>query len=540
MEAVGALKAAGDSNPGLQREVNEDRFHVDVTRGLFMVIDGVGGQAAGGKAADTAVGMLRARLERETGPIASRLREAIAIANNQIHRLASLRQEWNGMACVLTAAVVTDGRAVVGHVGDTRLYKLRHGGIQKITLDHSPVGEREDARELSERDAMQHPRRNEVYRDVGSEPHEPGDPDFIDIHELSFEPDSALLLCSDGLTDLVDSSSINSIVLRSAGRPPHVVKALIDAANAAGGKDNVTVVYVEGERFAARAREAPPAETEITRRLGPVDPRASHRLRTVRIANIILLAAVMVLSFATSDTISPPPVLPDAATPAVEAGRIVVLPTQSIQQAVDRAPAGTTIVVEPGEYRETLRLKSYVRLVSSVPRAAVLRLPGAASPDAAAVIARGIAEATIDGFRIVGDSATPLGTGILAVDAALTVAHLEIAGASTVGIEAGQGSQLRIIGTDFRDNPGAAIAVRATASASVSHSVFTRNATAGGTQKTLLLDDGNEAHFASNVFVGTGVNVFRGSSEARAAFARDNWLVEARPSGTTRPRVRGR
>ena len=70
MEAVSALRAAGDTDPGLQREVNEDRFHVDLARGLFMVIDGVGGQAAGGKAADTAVSMLRARLERETGPIA--------------------------------------------------------------------------------------------------------------------------------------------------------------------------------------------------------------------------------------------------------------------------------------------------------------------------------------------------------------------------------------------------------------------------------------------------------------------------------------
>src|ERR671924_2209509 len=93
--AMRALKAAGESHPGLQREVNEDRYHVDVARGLFMVIDGVGGQAAGGKAADTAVSMLRARLERETGPVTSRLREAIAVANNEIHRLASLRSEWS-------------------------------------------------------------------------------------------------------------------------------------------------------------------------------------------------------------------------------------------------------------------------------------------------------------------------------------------------------------------------------------------------------------------------------------------------------------
>src|SRR5262245_17261956 len=93
MTAIGALRAAGDTHPGLQRHVNEDRFHVDAARGLFMVIDGIGGQAAGGKAADTAVQTLRARLERKAapGPMATRLREAIAAANNEIYRLAGQR-----------------------------------------------------------------------------------------------------------------------------------------------------------------------------------------------------------------------------------------------------------------------------------------------------------------------------------------------------------------------------------------------------------------------------------------------------------------
>jgi PPM family protein phosphatase len=541
MEAVGALRAAGDTNPGLQREVNEDRFHIDVARGLFMVIDGVGGQAAGGKAADTAVSMLRRRLERETGSIASRLREAIAIANNEIHRLAGLRPEWSGMACVLTAAVIADDRAVVGHVGDTRLYKLRFGRIQKITRDHSPVGEREDARELSELDAMQHPRRNEVYRDVGSEPHEPGDSDFIDVHELPFEPNAALLLCSDGLTDMVDSSSINEIVARWAGRPQQVVKALIDAANASGGKDNVTVVYVEGEQFAAAVREDPPSAAEITRRLGSVDEPVSKRRQRVRFANIVLLAALMVLAFANSDTVPPPVAVPDGSpAAATESGRIVVTPAESIAQALLRAPAGTTIVVEPGEYRETLTLKSSVRLVSSVPRGAVIRLPGAASAEAAAVVARGVTDAVIEGFRIVGDAATPLGTGVLAVDSELTISHVDIAGAAHAAIDAGRGARVRVLAADIRDNPGAAVAIRSGATAAVSHSVFTRNGTASRDQRTLILDDGSTAQFTANVFVGTGANVFRGSSEARAAFVRDNWLVDARTSGASRPAPRSR
>jgi len=258
VKTISAVRSAGDTHPGLQREVNEDRFHVDVARGLFIVVDGVGGQAAGGKAADLAMRMLRARLERETGPVADRVREAITVANNEIRRVAALRPEWHGMACVLTVAVVEEGRAIVGHVGDTRLYKLRKGRIDKVTRDHSPVGEREDAHEISEVEAMRHPRRNEVYRDVGSEAHEPRDPDFIDLHEIPFEPDAALLLCSDGLTDLVDSTTIRDVAADFAGRPHDVVRALIQAANDAGGKDNVTVVYVEGEQFAADGHRAEP------------------------------------------------------------------------------------------------------------------------------------------------------------------------------------------------------------------------------------------------------------------------------------------
>ena len=285
MQTITTLTAAGDTDPGLQREVNEDRFHIDVARGLFVLVDGVGGQAAGGKAADVALTMLRARLERETGPTADRVREAITIANNEIHRVASSRPEWTGMACVLTVAVVGEQVATIGHVGDTRLYKLRGDGIEKITRDHSPVGEREDANEISEIEAMRHQRRNEVYRDVGSEPHEQTDPEFIDLHEIPFEPDAALLLCSDGLTDLVESATINQIVTQLAGRPQEVVAALIEAANDAGGKDNVTVVYVEGELFAAsrvrsRGLRSRARDGDLTRRARrPAQRRASPARR---------------------------------------------------------------------------------------------------------------------------------------------------------------------------------------------------------------------------------------------------------------------
>ena len=293
-----ALRAAGDSHPGLQRTENEDRFHYDPARGIFLVVDGVGGHAAGEQAAETAVDMLRARLERETGPVDDRIREAITIANNEIHKRASLRPEWKGMGCVLTVAVVSNGGVTIGHVGDTRLYKLRQGEIVKVTRDHSPVGEREDAHELSEAQAMAHPRRNEVYRDVGAEPHEPSDAEFIDILQVPFEPDAALLLCSDGLTDTVSSATISQVVGAHAGQPYEVVRALIDAANDAGGKDNVTVVYAEGAQFAngsgAVAGPAARQPIDLPLRSSSVDesvPRRSRRWVTALVVLLLLAVA---------------------------------------------------------------------------------------------------------------------------------------------------------------------------------------------------------------------------------------------------------
>ena len=142
------LKCAGASDTGRVRNNNEDAWHIDADRGIFLVVDGIGGQAAGEKAAEIAVERVRARLERQTGATEQRIREAITLANNEILRAAHENPEWEGMACVLTLAVLENGSAVVGHVGDSRLYQIRGGEIRKITHDHSPVGEREDSRRV--------------------------------------------------------------------------------------------------------------------------------------------------------------------------------------------------------------------------------------------------------------------------------------------------------------------------------------------------------------------------------------------------------
>ena len=519
MRSAQTIAAAGLTNPGLQREVNEDRFHVDVARGVFAVVDGVGGQAAGGRAADVALTMLRTRLERETGPVSDRIRESITIANNEIHRLAAGRTEWQGMACVLTVALVQDGHAVIGHVGDTRLYKLRHDRIEKITRDHSPIGEREDANELSEADAMRHPRRNEVYRDVGSEHHEPFDPEFIDVEHVAFEPDAALLLCSDGLTDLVASADIKRIVKRLAGDPDAVVRALVAAANTAGGKDNVTAVYVEGERFAT-------SRTALT----GGGPARERLLRQTALVLAIALSVVLVpadVRYSLSGAILRPPV----AGPTTE----IVHPHDSINAAIARAQPMSQVIVEPGEYREQLHLKDGVRVVSRVPRGATIRLPATTAEEGPAVIATGLSSAELVGFRIVGDAATPLGTGLLVRNASLSIVDVEITGATRAAVDFADGDGAGLVASDIHDNPGAALAIGSGASPRIAHNTFLRNGSAASSHGSLIIERGAVPRFQRNVFHGVRVDALGGLDEAaRLALTRDNWFLgSANGTGST-------
>jgi serine/threonine protein phosphatase PrpC len=533
MRAAAVLKAAGATHPGRQRTVNEDRLHIDAGRGLFVVVDGVGGQAAGGKAADVALNAIRGRLERETGPIPTRIREALTIANNEIFRLGAARREWTGMACVATVLVVDGARAIVGHVGDTRLYRISPAGIEKITRDHSPVGEREDAGELSEREAMRHSRRHEVYRDLGSDPHESEDLEFIDISEVRFAPDAALLLCSDGLTDLVDSATIEDFTRRGAGNPDRVVDTLIDAANRAGGKDNVTVVYVEGEQFASTAATGGPP------RLRRIERRPSSFARVVRVTLLALLTLLVTVSV---DKLPAPLTLDQTALPAggARAGQLVVRHGESISAALKRANAGDEVVVEPGEYREAVELLSHVRLRSRVPAGAILRLPASARETDAAAIASNVSGAALVGFRIVGDATTPLGTGLLVQNSEVSIIDTEISGATRTAIDVTGRSKVDVMASDFHDNPGAALAFGPGTSARITHNVFKRNGVSPHTPAAIVFGTETDLMLASNMFYDVTPAVFRTLSEPeRTAIARDNWFAAAhaaRPPGSPRPR----
>jgi serine/threonine protein phosphatase PrpC len=139
--------------------------------------------------------------------------------------------------------------AIVAHVGDTRLYKIQNEEINKLTTDHSPVGELEEGGDLSEIGLMRHPRRNEVSRCLGLAKLDFSGEGFVDTFRVSLEPEAAFLICSDGLSDLLSSNKILEIILDRAQSPEAVVRGLIDEANGAGGKDNITVVFVAGRKF---------------------------------------------------------------------------------------------------------------------------------------------------------------------------------------------------------------------------------------------------------------------------------------------------
>ncbi len=447
------LRSAAASDPGKRRKNNEDRYYVDPDRGIYAVIDGVGGHAAGETAAAVAVDVIRERLERQTGTPEERLREAITLANNEILRLSRSRIEWTGMACVLTVALVEDDVVTIGHVGDSRLYLLRPGEIRKVTHDHSPVGEREDRGEISEEEAMRHSRRNEIYRDVGSAEKEPDDPGFIEIETFPMPPDGLLLLCSDGLTDLVSSTAIRAGVERYAPDFDAAINALIGAANAAGGKDNITVVIVAGPEYKpdSGGARAPVAITEI-RSPGPFVRRWAFLLYGLLLGIAIGLAAAYLRNQ-----------LPTGP-------RTLLVGATGIAAAMQEARSGDTVVIPQGRYRERIELREGVTLRSQLSGTVILM-----SPDGGpALIARKIDSGGIEGVSILGESETPLAAGIEIIDSSPSVSNVKITGAK-IGIEVQGTSSPIITASTITNNLGAGILVAPPASPKIDDNLIAAN-----------------------------------------------------------------
>jgi len=241
---------SGHTHPGLRRAANQDASIMRPLRAedkmLAAVIDGVGGYAGGERAAAIAKDCIEQYMQTPSGDTLTMLREALVFANNQVAAERKKDGRFSEMCCVLTAVVADALTQQIHfvHIGDTRLYRYRGGTLQKLTRDHSFVGIREDAGELSEQEAMAHPHRNQILREVGSAVHRLDDEDFMDHGRDALLPGDLLLLCSDGLTDMINAEQV-AAVLATGQSLADKTTALIELANKAGGYDNITVVLLQ-------------------------------------------------------------------------------------------------------------------------------------------------------------------------------------------------------------------------------------------------------------------------------------------------------
>jgi len=243
----------GITDIGRVSQNNEDEFIAQKALNpdliIAAVIDGVGGYHGGEIAAAITRECLIRELSNIKGDIIPILAKTLALANRQIFEEKKQDEALQNMACVLTVVVadVAANQLYYAHVGDTRLYLLRDGSLVKISKDHSFVGFLEDSGRLSEQEAMNHLKRNEINKALGFEEAIEKNDEFIETGQSPFLPGDLLLICSDGLTDMVNKEDITA-VLTATSTLKQKGALLVDAANRNGGKDNVTVVLVKNDK----------------------------------------------------------------------------------------------------------------------------------------------------------------------------------------------------------------------------------------------------------------------------------------------------
>ena len=250
------LTWAVKSDPGLRRTSNEDSFSNRPDVGLFVVADGMGGHVAGEVASRVAVEAISAFIEETAGadknrtwpfPFeptlsleANRLKAAFRLANRRIAAAIADSHDLRGMATTASALLVGRTQACVAHVGDSRVYVFREGALHQITHDHSWVEEQVRAGTMTPSAARQHPWRNVVTRALSG-----GDDPEVDVVEVVPAAGERYLLCSDGLFSVVENRVIAEILGDATLSLEQVCERLIEAANAAGGPDNITTLVLQ-------------------------------------------------------------------------------------------------------------------------------------------------------------------------------------------------------------------------------------------------------------------------------------------------------
>jgi protein phosphatase len=242
--AVVHYSAAAVSDRGRKRASNEDAFGYSIEHGVYLVCDGMGGAAAGEIASSLAVDeVMRQLTDRTVGALTQPLMEAaIATANQAIYSRSQVNPKLSGMGTTLVALVTEERRVRVLNVGDSRCYRLREGALEQITQDHSLVDEQVRMGRMTPDEAARSPLRNVITRALGTQSRV-----TPDIFDLEAEPDDLFLLCSDGLTRELPDAKIEKLL--SATLPlDELCGSLVDAANHAGGGDNITCLLVRASR----------------------------------------------------------------------------------------------------------------------------------------------------------------------------------------------------------------------------------------------------------------------------------------------------
>ncbi len=297
--------AAALSDPGRKRRQNEDSYVCEPP--LFAVADGMGGAQAGEIASHLAAAAVsRGEPIGESGE--ERVVGLIQEANRSVFERASADETVSGMGTTMTVALVDNGIVWIGHVGDSRAYLVRDGRLEQLTEDHSLVAELVRSGKLTPEEAGAHPHRSVITRALGTEPE-------VEVDAFSVEPrpGDVFMLCSDGLTSMVDDAGILDTVRAHRGDLAGLVRALVRQANDAGGEDNITVVVFEFDgvgdtiELALSALEPPVREDEETLSeldgmptleavpLEPTAPAATGRWRRWRVVAPLALAVLVVL-----------------------------------------------------------------------------------------------------------------------------------------------------------------------------------------------------------------------------------------------------
>lgn len=253
MSLAEALDIVGISDTGRIRDHNEDSFANDSSLGLVVLADGMGGYRAGEVASavavtqvfcdtrDSLLTLVPGQVDRESGLRYESLivRDAIHQANSEVYAAAQEKREYSGMGTTVVAALFYDNRLTCAHVGDSRMYALRDSKLEQLTVDHTVVQEFIQTGMYSEAEAKASFSSNLVTRALGAEP-----AIEVDIHERTVKPGDLYLLCSDGLTNMVNEAKITKALLKNQDLDA-CAKRLAQLANRGGGEDNISIVLIK-------------------------------------------------------------------------------------------------------------------------------------------------------------------------------------------------------------------------------------------------------------------------------------------------------